>query len=335
VKAQEIATAKLTPVSPTYETGKLVQRFNEISALPMLDRRKFFNSALAEEKSELWKLHLALHLVRRSNWDRVQVRIILDAISLSSAELFAVTNETTAAKTSADALRSITQRALSAFPKNEAAQIFANIGGEKPEDAILKKYSDISALPLKKRRVFFRRASANDKSDLWRIHLALYLVKRPELNEWQKEIILTAMSLATPACFELQRSNPAWKVTMGDPLRALEEQIVVAFSLEDGANIFATLGDVTLSAKGNPDRADSVWLKTVDYNPLTDSSASQPWTLSRFAVQEMMEESSPCECSTSSDWCPLGSGCSAGNCNATQSGCGTLWSHPCNGASCR
>jgi hypothetical protein len=336
VRAQEIATSRFTPVASTYEAGELLQKYGEISALPMSDRRNFFRNCSARDKSNLWRVHLALQLVKRPELNGGQVRIILDAISLSSSEFFAATNGTPTEKTKADdALQSLTRRALGAFRKNEAAEVFANMGGGKAEDDILQKYYDISALPLKKRRASFRNASSNDKSDLWRTHLALFLVKRPDLNEWQKEIILVAMSLATPELFEVRPTNPGWKAKVGEPLRSLQEHIVVAFSLEDGAKIFATLGDNTESAKGSPNQAGSILLNTINYKQPNDTSPYKLWTHSRFAGQDVQLEGGNCQCSMESDWCPMGGACSGTGCSPTSSGCGTLWGYPCNGASCR
>ena len=87
------------------------------------------------------------------------------------------------------------RRALGASPGNEEAQLFANIAGEKTKAEMLKLYRDTSARTLKKRRPSFRNVSSIDKSDLWRTHLALFLVKHPKLNEWQKE-----MKLERSAC---------------------------------------------------------------------------------------------------------------------------------------
>ena len=100
-----------------------------------------------------------------------------------------------------DAFQALRQRAFAAFPEKDATDIFAE--GEKTEDDILQMYYDISAIPLTERKASFRNASSNDKSNLWRTHLVLFLLKHPELNEWQKEIILAAMSLETPEYFEV------------------------------------------------------------------------------------------------------------------------------------
>jgi hypothetical protein len=67
---------------------------------------------------------------------------------------------------------------------------------------------------------------------LWRTQLALVLVKRSDLNEWQKQIILSAMSLVTPEFFEVRGQQPRLEHKGPFPLRALEEQILAAFSFE-------------------------------------------------------------------------------------------------------
>jgi hypothetical protein len=152
----------------------------------MPDRRAFFRGSSARDKSNLWRVHLALQFVKRPELNEGQVRIILDAISLSSSEFFTATNDASAEKTKADDALQYTTSAR-CIPKNKAAELFANMGGGKAEDDILKKYNDISALPLKKRKASFRNASSKTKADLWRTHLALFLVRLPGLNEWQKE----------------------------------------------------------------------------------------------------------------------------------------------------
>ena len=329
--AQGSNNSESTTVARAYAASELLQKRWHISVVAFPDPRNFFTGSPAGEKSLLWKIHLALQLVKHPELDQRQKRVILDAISLSSPEFFRTSNHKSAQKAKADhALESLKARALRAFARDQAAELFANIGGGKTEADILKMYSDISALPLKKRRSSFRNVGPNDQSDLWRTHLALFLVKRQDLNEWQKAIILSAMSLATPEFFQTRSTDSAWKTKVRDPSRALEAQIVSAFSLEDGAKIFATLGDDEDLAKSSA----SVFLNRINYKPLSDSGPYKQWTNTRFA-QEMELERSSCQCSTESDWCHMSSSCTGSNCNPTQNGCGTLWSYPCNGAACQ
>lgn len=337
--AQELTASTAVTVASTfdYDTAESLQRYSEISALPLRDRPNFFRSYSAWEQSNLSRIHLALVLVKRPELNHRQVQIVLEAIALKSSEFFAATQGTPADKAKAnEALQALTRRAHGILPHNEAAEIFANVGGDRDEDEILKKYNDISALPIPKRKTFFRNGSSKDKSDLWRTHLALFFVKRPEMNTWQKETILTAMALATPGWFEVGSRDPAWKTKVGDVLRSLEDRILVAFSLDEGAKIFATLGDSTDIANRAPVNTRPVLLTSINYTPTIKSTPYKQWTTTGFAEQDIELEKSACQCSTQSDWCPLYSRCTGTeSCSATQSGCGTLWSYPCNGASCQ
>lgn len=179
----------------------------------------------------------------------------------------------------------------------------SNIGGRAS-----KMYHALSTLPVREAKAVFRNASSNDKSALWQTHLALFLVKHPELNERQKKIILAAMSLATPEFFERRPSDTAWKTKVRDPLRSLEEQIASAFSRKDAVKIFATLDDDTEFANCSATYAGPVLLKNINY-----------------------QRAPSCTCSTKSDWCPISGYCSSTSCSPTDSGCGTFWSYPCNG----
>jgi len=271
---------------------------------------------------------VALQLVKRPNLNGRQVRILLDAISLSGADLFAVDTG------KADAFQALKRRAFAAFPKKEAADIFAETANEKTEDDILKMYYDISALPLKERKASFRNASSNDKSSLWRTHLALFLVKRPDLNEWQKEVILAAISLATPEYFEVGAASPTWRTKVREPLRSLEEQILAAFSFNDGAKIFATLGDDTDLVQRTPNQAGSFLLSSINYKQLGDAGPYHVRTGNNLVNQDRTRTGGSCDCSTQSDWCPISGYCHSTSCTPTDGGCGTLWRYTCDGG-CR
>lgn len=199
-----------------------------------------------------------------------------------------------------------------------------------------KMYYAVSTLPVRDAKALFRNASLNDKSELWRTHLTLFLTKHPELNERQKEIILAAMSLATPEFFEVRSSNPEWKAKVGEPLRSLEEQIASGFSRKDAVKIFATLGDNTESANCSAIYVGPVLLEKINYMPLSDSGSHIQWADNRVGEQDKAIglQRGSCDCSMDSDWCPISSYCSKGNCSPTDRGCGTLWSYPCNGV-CR
>jgi hypothetical protein len=331
-EAQESAIPTSATLARRYGTGQILQKYRPISSVPIRDPRIVFRASGPQDQSLLWRVHLALQLVKHPEMNPRQVRIILDAISLASPEFFA-SNDTSTKKRKADeALQLLTRRALGAFADSQAARLFAKIDEEKPDD-ILTMYFDLSALPLRGRKVSFRNASSNIKSDLWRTHLALSLVNQSGLSARQTQIILAAMSLATPGHFEVRSTDPHWKTTVRDPLRSLEQQIVSAFSLEEASRIFATLGGDT--ANRSATYPSSVLLKSINYKPLSDDAQYKQWTHSRFSEQGIELERNACQCSTSSDWCPMSSACGGGSCSSTQSGCGTLWTYPCDGASCQ
>jgi hypothetical protein len=327
---QQSTTSASAIAAFRYGPNTVFRKSNPISAFPVPDPRNIHKGSRPRDKSVLWKIQLAMHLVQHPQLSQQQVQIILDAISLSTPEFFAASNPIAAKRTKADdALESLTRRAVSAFPKDQVVQLFANVNSAQAEEDILKMYYDMSALSLSKRKAAFRAAGPNQKSQLWRTHLALFFVKR-ELTDWQKQLVLSAMSLATPEYFRVRSSQPDWKTKVQEPSSRLEQQILNAFSLDDAARIFATLGDDGESAKNSA----SVLLKSINYKPLSDSGQYKQWAHSRVSRQDIEIEQSSCSCSTQSDYCPIWSACGGGNCNSTESGCGTLWSYPCNGA-CR
>ena len=326
--AQGSNTYNSTTVAGAYTASELLQKRWQISMVSSADPKNFLEGWPSSEKNLQWKIFLALQLVKYPDLDQRQKRAILDAISLPRSEFFTTSNHRSAQKTKADhALESLKARAFRTFSNTPAAELFGNTTDAKAEADLLKLYYDISALPLKKRRASFRNSSANDRSGLWRTHLALFLVKRPELNEWQKAIILSAMSLCTSEYFEIRSGDSLWNTKVRDPSRVLEAQIVNAFSLEDGTKIFATLGDDADLAKSSA----SVFLHRTNYKPHSDSGPYKQWTLSKFGGQDVELERGSCECSTESNYCPIWkANCSGGGCGWAQDGCGTFWSYPCN-----
>jgi len=296
----------------------------------------FAGSSVSKAQPGPWTMQLVGRLAKHSELNRRQLQIILDAISLSSSEFFAASANTPALKVKADnAVQGLRQRALAAFPKNEVASLFSYVGVQQTDQEIIRKYYDLSSLPLKGRRTEFRRASSSEKCALWRTHLALVIVRNPGLNEWQKEIILAAMLLLTPERYDVPSSSPDWKRRVREPSRLLEQQITLAFSSEDAAKIFTTLGDNTAAAQNGPTPSGSPSLKTINYQPVSDSGPYQQWIHSRFSSQDIeFEQHSSCGCSTVWDFCWGVKYCTPSSCSSTQDGCGLGWSYPCNGV-CR
>jgi hypothetical protein len=220
-----------------------LNRYRELAELPVPERREVFIQASAMEKSSLWRIHLALSLANRSELSSEQRDVILEAISLATPELFSITSESPLWKSQVDEpLKSLMQRALKAYPKKEAAAIFAQIGDDKAELTLLQKHRDISSRSLAERKELFEKLSSKEKSDLWRFHLALYLAHHSNLNREQRKVILDAMSLATPELFSISPDNPLWEVQVDKPLQLLNQRALAVFSKSEGAEIFNALG---------------------------------------------------------------------------------------------
>lgn len=200
------------------------------------------------------------------------------------------------------------------------------------EASALQNYDIVSALAVNRIKAAFRNASRKEKSELWRTHLALFLVNHPELSELQKEVVLEAMALATPVWFEARSDGQKSRVDVR--LHSLEERIVAAFSKEERVRVFATLGGEAAQCATSLNQRSTVLLNTLNYNATSNLGASNRWTNLGPVRQDMQLATSDCQCSTESDWCPMFGVCTFGNCTSTNSGCGTLWSYSCDG-SCR
>jgi hypothetical protein len=145
-------------------------------------------------------------------------------------------------------------------------EILRQLPSGRPQDPVqaqdaLQKYADISALPMEKRRAAFSNASPRDRSNLVRIHLALYLARQPELNEDQKQVILEGMSFATPERYAMTSDSPDWKANVEGPLRQFGGRILALFSKDEGARVFATLGP--------PEPQDELFQKYRDVSSLS------------------------------------------------------------------
>ncbi|MEP6912539.1 MAG: bacteriocin fulvocin C-related protein [bacterium] len=175
------------------------------------------------------------------------------------------------------------------------------------DDELLRAYSALNSLSLVDRKIVFRQACPKEKSNLWKLHLALSMIKRPGLTEQQQAVVLEAMSFASAEVFELRGKDLASKTEIEIALQALTSRAMQIFSKEEGAQIFSQLGG---SAGSSP-----------------EMNASLPRSLVKTAHGSSR---ATCGCSHSSDWCWIV--CSGGvGCEHTDDGCGTLWRYACDG----
>ena len=82
-----LVTACVMLGSGTLKGQDPLQKYGDISALPMEKRRDAFVNASAKEKSDLFSTHLALYLARHPKLNEAQKAIILEGMSLATPEL--------------------------------------------------------------------------------------------------------------------------------------------------------------------------------------------------------------------------------------------------------
>lgn len=184
------------------------------------------------------------------------------------------------------------RKAQSLFSKSDVFNIFAKMGGSLEDVEILRKYDDFSRLSgLDERKDVYLAASATEKSNYWRTHLAHCLAKFYDLNIEQKRLIVETIDFATPEIFAISRDTKEWQTKVDVQLQNLSSRIFETFTKEMGLKIFLTLGD------GEP----------------SSSVAGR------------------CECaldSIPSCWDMI---CQSWSCSVSKGGCGVFWLSDCNG----
>jgi hypothetical protein len=306
-----------------------LQKYEDLSVVPIEKRRAAFSNASPKDKSDLFRTHLAIYLARHAELTEDQRRIILKGISLATPQLYEqpLDNADSKAKTE-EQLRQFQVSVLSGFSRDQGAKIFATMGDLAVQDDLFQKYREISALPMRERKAAFKNALPQDKSDLWRIHLALYIAKHPELSEAQIVIILEGMSLVRAELFDVPFDSPEWKPKVKEPLKRFENHILGVFSKEEAARVFATIGDAQ-----NPSDIPRVKLPSTSQVFSRQSgyeSRGEMFVLTRFATKNSLAWAD-CACNRSESWCGSNASCRADTCETTQYGCGYFWLNTCNG----
>jgi hypothetical protein len=278
--------------------GEVLQKFVDVSALPMQDRIRLMQSLSPHDRSFLWRVHLALYITQRPNLTKDQQNVVLDTLAFASPQLFTAPNPSDPgwrAKVH-EQLDQLRRRGLQLFDKDEAAEIFAMVGQRQQEADALRKYLSLSELKRTDRKAMFARMSAQEKSDLWRVHLALNMAQHSEWNEQQRSIVLEAAAMASAKLYEIPR-GPQWTTLVDEPVRVLMQRALLAFGKNEAAGVFVELG------------------------------GSEP---SAHHMAKPTASPSPCDCSHESDWCSSYD-CYSDNCKSSRDGCGFLGFYPCDG----
>ena len=277
------------------EETELVQKYVVLCGQNAADRIQLMQTLSPVERSYLWRAHLGLYLARNLTLSRDQQNIILEALDFISPKLFITSNSKDPG--GRDIMRErvdqIRQRGLQLFSKDEAAEIFSAIGQAQDGEA-LRKYSQFSELSKDDRRATFSLMSAEDKSNLWRVHFGLNLARHPEWTEQQRSIVLEAITMASPQLYKIPKDSN-WIRLVDEPIRLLTQKALLVFTKQEGAAVFSELG---FSEQANLNHAQRT--------------------------------PRGCECSQDSDWCGAYQ-CVSTECTVLIYGCGTFGIYACNG----
>lgn len=283
--------------------NNVLQNYIEISSLPINERKSFFSSISATDKADIFKLHLALQFVKRPNLTDEQKELILETIPTLSSESYKKNNSQIVEKVQQEAMM-LQQKARIVFSKQEGFEIFASLGGDTTDIDMLQSYQYISDFDMTARKYIFGKALAKDKSNLWKVHLALYLAKHSELTKEQKKIILEGITLFTPELYKIPVKSWSGEIeTDNEAIQLFTKRAQEVFSKEKGAEVFEKLGG-----------AESQYSRNLD------------------EIESSMLRADNCGCSRASDWC--WETCIGVGCKQTTWGCGTGWSYPCDHNGC-
>ncbi len=287
----------LTTLTKAQKTTDVLHQYSAISSLPMEQRQKFFRDLSNEDKAGIFRFHLAFQLTKRPLLSKQQKELIVEIIPNLTPESYDRTNPELTAKTH-QAAQLLEQKAMTLFSRQEGSEIFATLGGSEQDVITLKQYESLEAYSLSDRKAIFRKASAEGKATLWKIHLTYFLALETGFTDSQRSLIMEVMSTFTPEVYAISRDTPQWK-QQDEINRGLQAKILQLFSKEKAVEIFATLGP----SKNIP-------------------------TINLF-------EGSDCSCCASCwlSWsCPvLNNTCRTGDCTTKDRGCGFAGQYGCDG----
>jgi hypothetical protein len=273
-----------------------LQNYIDISALPMGERPAAFGDLSPEDMARVFRFHLAYQIMKRPELSSEQREMIVEGIAGVTPDSYRKNRDT-----ELDGAKSLDLKARggSIFPRRELFEIFASLGGDKNDIAILGKYQQIT-LPVyeTQRKNLFIALSPQDKSDVIRIHMTGKLAEKGGLTIEQIRITAESIFLCVPEIY--LKTGEDGKGGSSPSVKAIVERIAKGFEKQEAFEIFASLG----GESGGP-----------------------------------VTEEGSCLCSTIDDWCswwgPHGSNCMQNSashpCTPRSIGCGAFLGKGCNG----
>lgn len=215
--------------------------FIKIMSLPGGERQKTFSDISNEEKANVYRVKLALEFTKRPDLSKEQKSLILDTISVISADTYNKGNSELAAKAEKQA-EDLEQKAVSIFSPDEAFKIFIGMSGDKTSDVeFLRKYEEMLVLPMNIRRKTLREASPAEKSDFWKAQMVYHLATA-KLRKAQFEFIAEMILLLTVNAFDFPGVSGQPESEEKKVINSLESKIYELFSKEEAFAIFMGLG---------------------------------------------------------------------------------------------
>jgi NAD kinase len=107
------------------------------------------------------------------------------------------------------------------------------------DKVVLQNYLTISSLPVDQKSGIFANISNEDKANLFRFHLAFQILKRPWLNQLQKDFLLETISTVSPQSYD---QSPQIVALNQQNAQLLQQKILGLFQKQEEFDIFANLG---------------------------------------------------------------------------------------------
>jgi hypothetical protein len=165
------------------------------------------------------------------------------------------------------------------------------------QDNLPRTYEDLSRYPLPYRRGIFNALTAEEKSELWKDHLA-NMLEEASLTDAQRALIWEAIDLVTPDLYSRSQRRVGF---LERKTETFQQKALKEFNRALLSRVFGQLepADVELVSLGK---------------------------------EVMISGGVACSCNHDHDFCPSGYGCDEKSiCDRLSSGCGWVWSQACDG----
>ena len=124
------------------QDGEALRKYTQLSELSKADRKVSFSSMSAEDKSSVWRVHFGLNLARHPEWTDQQRSIVLEAITMTTPQLYKIPRDSNWTRLVDEPVRLLTQKALLVFTKQQGAALFSELGSdEQPKSNHVRRAS--------------------------------------------------------------------------------------------------------------------------------------------------------------------------------------------------